>query len=226
MGSYLVTGASQGIGYEIAKALIHEGHRVLGCSRNREKLEKLKSETGCDVCELDLASDDWRAFVEAVQAFGELDGLVHNAGLLINKPFQDLIVEEVQRIYEVNVISAFRLIQEVSHLFSDEAHIVGIGSVGGMNASSKFPGLTAYSSSKAALGVLIECLQAEYEGRNNWTFNCLALGAVGTEMLAKAFPGYTAPLRPEEMASFISNFILTGHQYFKGKTLPVSRSNP
>ena len=49
--------------------------------------------------------------------------------------------------------------------------------------------------------------------------NCLALGAVQTEMLSKAFPGYKAPLLPNEMANFIVNFALTGHQYFNGKII-------
>ena len=56
--------------------------------------------------------------------------------------------------------------------------------------------------------------------------NALALGAVQTEMLAEAFPGYKAPLQANEMAEYIYNFSLTGHKFYNGKVLPVSVSTP
>jgi hypothetical protein len=56
--------------------------------------------------------------------------------------------------------------------------------------------------------------------------NCLCLGAVQTEMLQEAFPGYEAPTSPAEMAQFIADFALTGNRFFKGKILPVSLSTP
>jgi NAD(P)-dependent dehydrogenase (short-subunit alcohol dehydrogenase family) len=56
--------------------------------------------------------------------------------------------------------------------------------------------------------------------------NCLALGSVQTEMLAKAFPGFKAPLTAAEMGNFISNFALNGNKIFNGKVLPVSLSTP
>ena len=56
--------------------------------------------------------------------------------------------------------------------------------------------------------------------------NALALGAVQTEMLAKAFPGYNAPLQSEEMAEFVKEFATSGHHFFNGKILPVSLSTP
>jgi 3-oxoacyl-[acyl-carrier protein] reductase len=56
--------------------------------------------------------------------------------------------------------------------------------------------------------------------------NCLAIGAVQTEMLGKAFPGYKAPVNPQQMANYIIDFALTGHQYFNGKIIPVSSTTP
>lgn len=58
------------------------------------------------------------------------------------------------------------------------------------------------------------------------SFNCLALGAVNTEMLSEAFPGYKAPLSAKQMAIFIVDFALNGNKYFNGKILPVSISTP
>jgi 3-oxoacyl-[acyl-carrier protein] reductase len=62
--------------------------------------------------------------------------------------------------------------------------------------------------------------------KSNIAFNCLALGAVETEMLNKAFPGYQAPLKAAEMASFIVEFAKNGWKYFNGKILPVAISTP
>jgi 3-oxoacyl-[acyl-carrier protein] reductase len=56
--------------------------------------------------------------------------------------------------------------------------------------------------------------------------NTLALGAVETEMLSSAFPGYVAPLTGKEMSKFISYFCLEGNKYFNGKAIPVSSSTP
>ncbi|HEX3009880.1 MAG TPA: hypothetical protein VHO90_19920, partial [Bacteroidales bacterium] len=72
---------------------------------------------------------------------------------------------------------------------------------------------------------LTECLAEEYKS-DGVCFNALALGSVQTDMLEEAFPGASAPLKPEEAASFISNFALTGNKYFNGKVLPVSISTP
>ena len=65
--------------------------------------------------------------------------------------------------------------------------------MGGVQGSVKFPGLSAYSSSKGALTILTECLAEEFKDTPH-RFNVLALGAVQTEMLSKAFPDYQAPL--------------------------------
>ena len=97
--------------------------------------------------------------------------------------------------------------------------------MGGIQGSAKFPGLAAYSSAKAAVITLFELLAEEYKEKGP-SFNTLALGAVQTEMLAEAFPGYEAPLQPKEMAQYIMEFALTGNKFYNGKTLEVSSSTP
>ena len=104
-------------------------------------------------------------------------------------------------------------------------HVVVVSSMGGIQGSSKFPGLAAYSSSKGAVITLAELLAEEYK-ETGPSFNALALGAVQTEMLEAAFPGYRAPVTAAEMAAFIMDFAQTGHNYFNGKVLPVSNSTP
>ena len=104
-------------------------------------------------------------------------------------------------------------------------HVVSISSMGGVQGSMKFAGLAAYSSSKGAVITLTELLAEEYKDSGP-SFNVLALGAVQTEMLEEAFPGYQAPTTAKEMADYIYNFALTGHQYYNGKLLQVSSSTP
>ena len=106
-----------------------------------------------------------------------------------------------------------------------DGHVVNISSMGGIQGSMKFSGLSAYSSSKAALITLSELLAEEYK-ETGPSFNVLALGAVQTEMLEEAFPGYKASVSAVEMARYIMQFSLTGHQMYNGKVLQVSNSTP
>ena len=97
--------------------------------------------------------------------------------------------------------------------------------MGGVQGSMKFPGLAAYSSSKGAVITLTELLAEEYK-EHAISFNVLALGAVQTEMLEEAFPGYEAPTTALEMANYIYEFALTGNKFYNGKMLQVSSSTP
>ena len=101
-----------------------------------------------------------------------------------------------------------------------------ISSVGGVTGSVKFPGLSAYSSSKGAMTILTECLQAEFGDSTSWSFNCLALGAVQTEMLEEAFPGYVAPIDATAMATYICGFALNNHRVMRGRVVEVAMSTP
>ena len=125
----------------------------------------------------------------------------------------------------MNVFTPFRLLRDLLPYFSDQSHTVNISSVGGVQGSVKFSGLSAYSSSKGALTILTECLAEEFKETNH-RFNALAIGAVQTEMLEKAFPGYKAPLSSQEMAKYIVRFALEDGIYYNGKILNVSSSTP
>ncbi|MCD4683026.1 MAG: SDR family oxidoreductase, partial [Bacteroidales bacterium] len=116
-------------------------------------------------------------------------------------------------------------VQALLPMFKPNSHIVNVSSMGGFQGSVKFPGLSLYSASKGALAILSECMAEEFK-EEQIKVNCLALGAVQTEMLSEAFPGYEAPIKPNKMAEFIKNFALTGQQVFNGKILPVSLSTP
>ena len=116
------------------------------------------------------------------------------------------------------------LIKSLLPYFHEKSHIVNISSVGGINGSSKFPGLSSYSSSKGALNILTEVLAVEF--KNGPYINSLCLGAVQTPMLELAFPDYKASTTPAEMANFIYGFSTSNPIMFNGKIIPVSISNP
>ena len=97
--------------------------------------------------------------------------------------------------------------------------------MGGFQGSVKFKGLSAYSSSKAALVGITECLAEELKDRNI-AVNCLCLGSVQTEMFSTAFPSFIASSTTLEMAAYIAEFALEGQKFFNGKIIPVSVSTP
>ena len=109
--------------------------------------------------------------------------------------------------------------------FNTDAHILNISSVGGVQGSVKFSGLSAYSSSKGAVSILTECLAEEFK-ESTFRFNALALGAVQTEMLQEAFPGYQANVGAADMANYIFRFATQDGKLYNGKILTVSSSTP
>lgn len=231
----LITGASKGIGYEIAKLMSKKEHSIIAIARSKFHLEALENECKnfnskfYTIC-FDLISGDFNQLKNQIKSkFQHIDVLINNAGAIINKPFEQISDSELKSVYESNVFAPFKLIQSLMPFLTNNTaskkHIVNISSMGGFQGSSKFAGLSAYSSSKGALSILTECLAEELKDKNI-AVNCLCLGAVQTEMLEKAFPGYKAPLSAKEMAEFITNFSLDAHHYFNGKVLPVSISTP
>ncbi len=229
----IVTGASSGVGYELTRLMIADKRitKVLGIARRKNRLSEL-TEYANSIGRKDV----FVPFVKDISKIksnqitthvNRIDVLVNNAGLLISKPFEDLTDEDFRAIYEVNLFAPARLIRLLKPIMGSDkpSHIVNIGSMGGYQGASKFPGLSAYSSSKSAIAGLSECLAEEFK-EDNIKVNCLAFGAVQTEMLEKAFPAFKAPLSSSEMAEFVLDFALNGHKYFNGKVLPVSSSTP
>ena len=154
-----------------------------------------------------------------------IDILIHNAGKLINKPLKETTTADFLEVYKVNVFAVAEVTRISVPFLGKGSHVVAISSMGGIQGSVKFPGLSAYSSSKGAVITLMELLAEEYKD-SGIAFNTLAIGAVQTEMLEEAFPGYKAPLTAKEMADYICNFALTGNKYYNGKVLQVSSSTP
>jgi len=225
MKNIIITGTSRGIGLELAKKFAAEGHNVLALSRTVSKELLGNQHISCLSVDLSDEQDLTKVTDFLSASWKKVDAIVHNAGALILKPFEQISSQEFESVYKVNVFAVASLTRIALPYLGQGSHVVSISSMGGIQGSMKFAGLSAYSSSKGALITLSELLAEEYRERGI-AFNVLALGSVQTEMLAEAFPGYQAPLSASEMADYICDFTLTANRYYNGKVLQVSSSTP
>ena len=221
----IITGTSRGIGYEMALQFANAGHKVLAISRKTPQI--LIEHENITCLPIDISDENQLQQVNEFvsKTWKKVDVLIHNAGSLLHKNFTEITTQEFQNIYKVNVFAVAELTKICIPFMDNGSHVVTISSMGGIQGSMKFAGLSAYSSSKGAVITLSELLAEEYK-ENGIAFNVLALGSVNTEMLKEAFPGYEAPLSAKEMADYICNFALTGNKYYNGKVLQVSSTTP
>ncbi|WP_420320254.1 SDR family NAD(P)-dependent oxidoreductase [Flagellimonas sp.] len=225
MANIIITGTSRGIGYELVQLFAKEGHQVLALSRNDRPVAELNL-PNVHTFPFDLANpQDFGKVTDFLKQWNQVDVLINNAGNLLNKPFLETSQTEFETVYKVNVFGVAELTRTVLPKMGNDGHVVTISSMGGVQGSVKFPGLSAYSSSKGAVITLTELWAEEFK-ETGPSFNVLALGAVQTEMLAEAFPGYQAPVTALEMATYVKEFTLTGHKLYNGKLLQVSNSTP
>jgi len=226
MKNVIITGTSRGIGFKLAQIFADHQYNVLALSRNPSTLKKI-AHPNITILSVDLCKG---TDVQKVQDFVQnqwekVDILINNAGTLINKAFSKTSTEDFITIYKTNVFAVAELTRLLLPFLQKGSHVVNISSMGGIQGSMKFAGLAAYSSSKGALITLTELLAEEHKDQGI-AFNVLAIGAVQTEMLTKAFPDYKAPLTALEMANYIFDFSTTGNKYYNGKILQVSSSTP
>ncbi|QLG45981.1 SDR family NAD(P)-dependent oxidoreductase [Costertonia aggregata] len=226
MANIIITGSSRGIGFEMAKLFADDGHQVLALSRNDKPISALNHQNIASFpFDISNPSDLQKLKNYLDNHWKTVDVLINNAGKLLNKPFLESSLEEFEEVYRVNVFGVAAITKTVLPKMSKKAHVVTVSSMGGVQGSMKFPGLSAYSSSKGAVITLTELWAEEFK-ETGVSFNVLALGAVQTEMLEEAFPGYQAPTTALEMAEYIKHFALTGHKMYNGKLLQVSNSTP
>lgn len=226
MKKVIITGTSRGIGFELAQQFANSNFQVLALSRNQKPLDNLNLKNittlSVDLCD---QNDLEKVATYLQKNWQDVDILIHNAGYLINKPFENLTKEDFLRVYDVNVFGVAELTKICIPYLRKGSHVVTISSMGGIQGSLKFSGLAAYSSAKGAVITLSELLAEEYKTQEI-AFNVLAIGAVQTEMLAEAFPDYQASLKASEMADYIYNFATTANKFYNGKVLQVSNTTP
>ena len=226
MKNVIITGTSRGIGFELAQLFAKNNYQVLALSRNCDPLKNLNI-NNITAISVDLSNENDLKNVTSYISnnWKTVDILINNAGKLIHKPFKQLTTSDFLEVFKVNVFGVAELTRQLIPYLKKGSHVVNISSIGGVQGSLKFPGLAAYSSSKGALITLTELLAEEYKEKQI-AFNALALGAVQTEMLEKAFPEYKAPVSANEMANYIYNFALNGNKFYNGKILQVSSTTP
>ena len=221
----VITGTSSGIGLELAKFFIKSKHNVLAISRNNSDLRSLNLK-GLYAVDFDITNyERYNSLNKYLKNFENVDVLINNAGLLVNKPFEDTSLEDFQKVYSTNVFSVAMLTKFLIKRMNNRSNVVNISSIGGVEGTLKFPGLAAYSSSKGALNILTEMLAEEYK-EQGIHFNSLALGSVQTKMLNKAFPGFKASTSAQDMAKYIYDFSMEGYKLINGKVISISSTTP
>ncbi len=226
MKNIIITGTSRGIGFELAQLFANNNCQVLAISRNEKPLRSI-DHPNIKTLAVDITQTNGLALISSYikTNWKQVDILINNAGTIVNKPFEQTTTDDFLQVYKVNVFAVAELTKTVLPYMKQNSHVVNISSMGGIQGSVKFAGLSAYSSSKGALITLTELLAEEYRERGI-AFNVLAIGAVQTEMLAEAFPDYKAPLVPSEMAAYIYDFATSGNKFYNGKVLQVSSTTP
>ena len=180
----LVTGATGGIGGEIAKALHAQGAHVGISGRNTEKLEALAKELGerVSVLSADLSSDEAIADLikRAEEAMGQIDILVNNAGLTRDNLSMRMKDEEWQDVIDVNLTAPFKLAKAVQRgmMKRRNGRIINISSVVGVTGN---PGQCNYVASKAGMIGWSKAMAQEVASRGI-TINCIAPGFIATAM--------------------------------------------
>jgi short-subunit dehydrogenase len=233
----IITGAGSGIGKATAKAISSLGnHHVLAIGRDEEKLHALQEEikaTNPSVLittfVFDLKSQEGKFLNLAKQikkTCNHIDILINNAGAFISKPFVELAPSDWQLLFETNIFAAAQMIKVVLPMLvkSSQANIINIGSMGGFQGSQKFPGLSAYCASKAALVAFTECISQELPTHIHC--NCLCFGSVETKMFQNAFPENVAAMTTKDTGEFIAHFALQNWKLFNGKVIPIAAATP
>ena len=184
----VLTGASSGLGSQLARALAAAGAKTVIAARRRERLENLAGQlSDCLAVECDVTSDDdrRRLIASAVERFGRLDGLVNNAGHSLVSPAITEAVEDFARLLDLNLVAPFALSQlAAQEMKSDGGSIVNIASIAGFRAT---PLPTAgYTASKAGLIGLTRELATQW-ARYEIRVNAVAPGWFETELTGPLF---------------------------------------
>lgn len=228
----LVIGAGKGIGYQVVVEYLkcYPQNNLIAISKNIENLKLLKENSNSlTVIKCDITSEQslrkLNRYFESKKL--KIDNIINLAAVLVKKDWKKLTIKDFNSVFHTNVYAPFNLIRILSKHFSKnkKGHIVNISSMGGVEGTQKFPGMAYYSSSKAALNCLTECLAVELKN-TGFHVNCIALGTVETEMKHKAFPEFIAPHSPKDIAPFLVRFLIQDQNLFNGKTIKLSISNP
>jgi NAD(P)-dependent dehydrogenase (short-subunit alcohol dehydrogenase family) len=229
----IVTGASRGIGAEIARALDRAGARVAVSARTEDALAPVASELRDPVIlagDLSLAEEPARIAEQAAEALGGgIDVLVCNAGIGARPALERVDAELIDRLYAVNVRAPLLLIQALAPAMAERGggSIISLSSVSGVVGT---PRRSAYAATKGAIDAMTRSLAAEL-GPRGIRLNTVAPGVVDTDMWAqnKAVPGVIdqvnalTPLRrwaqPADIADVVAFLASDAARFITGETI-------
>ena len=224
----VITGISRGIGRAIMLEGLRLGYTCIGITRTTSNIdESINDHNNAHVVKVDWSNmDQISSWIKSLIDGKTVDILINNAATIHVADLHETGKEVMLSQFETNCVQPFLLSKSLfqAELFTESAHIVNVGSMAGYQDSSKFPGLGAYSASKAALACLTQSMATEWG--EHLSINCLCPGAVNTEMLKRAFPDYVAPINDVQMASYIVQFALSAPQIINGQVIPVKKEDP
>lgn len=232
----IVTGASSGLGVELAVGLADAGSDVVVCARRVEKLEATRKRVEdlgrrCVVVPADVSQvEDCRAVVDRATAeFGTVDVLINNAGVAWACPTTKEDPTEFRRVLDVNLFGAYWMAQACGQVMRPGSSVVNIGSVLG-SVSLGLP-QSAYTASKAAIIGLTRDLAQQWTGRKGIRVNALAPGFYPSEMVDEYPAGYLDRMvervpagrvgDPVELVSAAIFLASEASSYVSGVLLPV-----
>lgn len=210
----VVTGASKGIGYAIARTLAGAGANVMICARNEEEVraaaEALDGEStgsvagiGCDMRSYESVQ---RLVTETVGRFGGVDILINNAGVGTFAPIDEITVESWAQVLETNLSGVFYACREaIPHMkVRGAGWIINIGSLAGKNP---MPGGAAYNASKFGLLGFSEAMMLDVRD-HGIRVSCIMPGSVETYFNGHAPTGENAwKLQPEDIAEMVLDLL-------------------
>jgi NAD(P)-dependent dehydrogenase (short-subunit alcohol dehydrogenase family) len=180
----VVTGATSGIGKSTAQAFVSAGARVAAVARRKNELEQISSQFARGTMEIvpaDLTSPDQRKSCtkQILEKLGDVDILVHAAGIIASGTIENTAAADWERMMNINLTAVFDLTQQfLPSLIQRKGNIVCVSSVAGLRS---FPGVLAYSVSKAAVDQFTRCVALELAPKGV-RINAVNPGVVVTEL--------------------------------------------